>query len=184
MKNVEFKAELRDPTLAAGILRTLGARFTTRMRQTDTYYRVVHGRLKKRETQVIRPAGSPDEPVEVIYYQREDALKPKISDFTIYTESEAAARFGPDPLPVWVVVTKTRSLYMLGPTRIHLDEVEGLGAFVEFESMVSSSNPEQAARRHNEELRAALAHVLGEPLAMSYSDLLAAELERARAARD
>lgn len=182
MKNVEFKAELRDPTLAAGILRTLGARFTSKMHQTDTYYRVVHGRLKKRETRVLHPAGSPDEPVEVIYYQREDALKPKVSDFTIYSENEAAARFGPDPLPVWVVVTKTRSLYMLGPTRIHLDDVEGLGHYVEFESMVSSSNPEDAARSHNVKLRSALTPVLGEPLAMSYSDMLSAELERERAA--
>ena len=132
LKNVEFKAELRDPSLAAGILRTLGAKFIQRMEQTDTYYKVVHGRLKKREARILKPEGIPAEPAEFIFYTREDALKPKVSEFTIYTEDEAAARYGSAPLPIWLVVRKVRTLYMIGPTRVHLDKVEDLGSFVEF----------------------------------------------------
>jgi len=178
MKNVEFKAELRDVTLAEAIVRKLGGRFVMTMRQTDTYYRVVRGRLKKRETEILNPAGTPADPPEVIFYERPDALKPKVSEFTIFTETEAEARFGQAPLPIWLVVTKVRRLFMLGPTRIHLDDVDGLGRFVEFESMVSSNNPEPEAMKHNVMLREALTHVLGEPLAASYSDMLARELEQ------
>jgi len=178
MKNVEFKAELRDVALAEAIVRKLGGRFVMTMRQTDTYYKVVRGRLKKRETEILNPAGTPADPPEIIFYERPDALRPKVSEFTIFTEEQARRRYGQEPLPVWLVVTKVRQLYMLGPTRIHLDDVDGLGRFVEFESMVSSSNPEAEAMKHNVMLREALTHVLGEPLAASYSDMLANELEQ------
>jgi adenylate cyclase len=76
-----------------------------------------------------------------------------------------------------VVVRKVRQLLMLGPTRIHLDHVEDLGNFVEFESLVSRSNNVAKAAEHVERLRAGIAATLGEPIAGSYSDLLATELE-------
>ncbi len=177
MRNVEFKAELRDSDLARSICARLGARHVVTMRQTDTYYRVANGRLKKRESVILEPDGPIEEPVEVIYYHRSDTPEPKVSTFTSYSESEARGHFGTGDLPVWLVVRKKRSLYMLGPTRIHLDDVEDLGSFVEFESMISKSHTQAKARQANEKLRVALGPMLGEPIACSYSDLLALELE-------
>ena len=49
MHNVEFKCELRDLPLARSILKAKGASFIGELRQTDTYYKISSGRLKKRE---------------------------------------------------------------------------------------------------------------------------------------
>lgn len=177
MQNIEFKAELRDPDLARTICARLGAHPVTVMRQIDTYYRVARGRLKKREITVLSPDGPLEEPTEYIFYNRPDGADPKLSKYTVYGEDEARAHFGTGNLPVWLVVRKVRDLRMLGATRIHLDEVEDLGHFIEFESMVSKSNTAARARAANAKLRAALDPVLGEAIACSYSDLLALELE-------
>ncbi|GJM18854.1 MAG: adenylate cyclase [Phycisphaeraceae bacterium] len=177
MRNVEYKAELRDHDLARAICARLGARHVVTMRQTDTYYRVANGRLKKRESVIIEPDGPIEEPTEIIYYHRANKSEPKVSTFTCYSEDEAREHFGTRELPIWLAVRKTRSLWMLGPTRIHLDTVEDLGTFIEFESMISKSHTQARAREANETLRAALAPLLGEPIACSYSDLLALELE-------
>ena len=171
MQNVEFKAELRDPAIARAIARQIGANHVVTTRQTDTYYRVTSGRLKKREAVVD---GVP-EPVEVIRYDRDDRTRAKISRFEIYTEEESAERYGSLPLPIWVKVEKTREVFFLDNTRIHLDEVEGLGRFIEFEVLVT---PQQnVARAHSviDQLRSSFGPALGEPIAVSYSDLLAAE---------
>jgi len=116
MQNVEFKAELRDPEIAEAVCRRLEAQHIGHLDQTDTYYKVPSGRLKKRECV--------GEPVEWIFYDRPDRITPKLSRFTIYTRTEALKRFGTQEMPVWVVVRKRRNLYLLGGMRIHLDEVE------------------------------------------------------------
>jgi adenylate cyclase class IV len=169
MHNVEFKAELRDLALAKTVCSALNATFIGTLEQTDTYYRIPSGRLKKRECV--------GEPMEFIFYDRANRTRPKLSHFTIYSEQQAAERFGLQPLPIWVVVRKTRDLYMLGSVRIHLDRVEGLGNFLEFEALVSTS--QNIARCHEviAELREAFGPVLGEPIACGYSDLLAREGE-------
>jgi adenylate cyclase class IV len=164
MQNVEFKAELKDLPLARSICVALGAAPVATLEQTDSYYRCAQGRLKKREV--------PGEPTEWIAYERPDVTQPRLSRFTIFTETDARARFQPHTLEPWVVVRKTRELLMYGTTRIHLDIVRDLGTFIEFEALVSSRQP--AARGHEvvAELRRALAPALGESIAVGYSDLL------------
>ena len=167
MQNVEFKAELRDPQVAKAICKSLRATWIANVEQVDTYYRVPTGRLKKRE--------QTGEPTEVIFYDRPNRSRPKLSKFEIYSEEQARARFGDQPLPVWLIVRKKREIWVLGQVRIHLDQVEGLGSFVEFEAIVSPHN--NVARCHEEvaQLRKTFGPVLGEPLDCSYSDLLARE---------
>ncbi len=172
MQNVEFKCELRDINLARAILRATGATFIAAFDQTDTYYKVTDGRLKRRET--------PGEETEYIFYERPNEAGPKISSFTIYSERQATERFGREPLPTWLVVKKRRELHMLGSTRIHLDQVEGLGQFLELESLVSREHPTEQARIAVTELRKALSPVLGEAIDCGYSDLLAADADGGR----
>lgn len=177
MRNVEYKAELRDPGLARAICRRIGATHVVTVEQTDTYYAVASGRLKKREAVVRGDDGDVHEPDEYIHYRRQDGLHPKVSDFEIFDTSTFRERYGIGPVPVWLVVRKTREIWMLGSVRIHVDAVEDLGQFLEFEALVTKAHDEATARRSNEELRATFAPALGEPLACSYSDLLANELE-------
>ncbi|MBL8963283.1 MAG: class IV adenylate cyclase [Phycisphaeraceae bacterium] len=164
MHNVEFKAELRDLPLARSIAKAHGAAFIDAVEQTDTYFRVPAGRLKKRETM--------GEPVEYIFYDRSDRSPPKLSHFTIYTEAQATARFGLAPMPVWLVVKKVREIYLLGNVRIHLDTVEKLGVFLEFEALVGTNHSVAACNRSLSDLREIFAPVLGEPISCGYSDLL------------
>jgi adenylate cyclase class IV len=169
MQNVEYKSELRDADLARTILRAIGAGWVATFRQIDTYYRVPDARLKKRETQ--------GHPTEWVFYQRASRARPKLSTFTIYPEAMARERFGETPLPVWCVVRKSRELYLSREgVRIHIDTVEGLGLFVEFEALIC---PERNLARCHEAidgLRRALAPAMGEPVACGYADLAAAEI--------
>ena len=72
MKNFELKAELRDPNLARLICQKIGASKVIKLRQTDVYYNVARGRLKKRTSVAVdRAVGSP-EPIEYIFYEREN----------------------------------------------------------------------------------------------------------------
>lgn len=168
MRNVEFKAELRDLPLAMSACTSLGARYIGLLEQTDTYYRVADARLKKRETT--------GEPTEWIFYERPNSSSPKVSQFMIYSEAEAMERFGITPPPVWVVVKKARELLLLGNVRIHLDIVRDLGSFVELEAMVTKACDEDHCRKAVARIRAALGPMLGEPISCGYSDMLADSL--------
>jgi len=167
MQNIEFKAELRDIDLARTLLRKIHATAIDTLEQTDTYYRLTDGRLKKRETKGA--------PTEFIFYHRENAARARVSRFTIYSESQAASHFGAGQLPVWVKVNKVREVYMHSGVRIHLDRVEGLGTFIEFEALVTSESPQEACHQAVALLRQGLLPVMGEILSHSYCDMVAVD---------
>jgi len=175
MQNVEFKAELRDPHLARSIARAIGARHVVTLRQRDTYYRVPTGRLKRREAFVAGDDGGTPEPVELIRYERDHRPRARMSRFTIYTEDEFRERYGEAALPTWVVVDKTRDVLMHGNTRVHLDEVDGLGHFIEFEALVTPKNNLARAHQSVELLRARFAPAMGEPIGVGYAELLSGD---------
>ncbi|USN97885.1 MAG: CYTH domain-containing protein [Phycisphaeraceae bacterium] len=173
MRNVEFKAELRDPQVARAVARSIGGKLVGTIEQTDTYYRVLTGRLKKREAVVDGEA----EPVEYIHYERDNRTLPRISSFQILSEAEFRERFGTLPLPEWLTVRKQREVYLVGHARIHLDRVEHLGSFIEFEALVTRDHNVARAHETVAKLRADFGPVMGEALSGSYSDLLAQHAE-------
>jgi predicted adenylyl cyclase CyaB len=77
---------------------------------------------------------------ELIYYERPDQGGPKRSDYHLAETAD------PENLKIALslalgvrgVVRKTRYLYMAGQTRIHLDDVEDLGYFMELEVVLKS----------------------------------------------
>lgn len=169
MRNVEFKAELRDVEAARRQCAVLGAQRIGFLRQTDEYFRLAEGRLKRRT--------APDEPVEWIKYERPDEVSPRTSQYEILTEDQARRRWGTESLRPWLTVIKTRELWMLDGVRIHLDEVQRLGNFIEFEAIVSQNHPLETCRRIIGSLRASFGPLLGEPIGASYSDLMQQELD-------
>jgi predicted adenylyl cyclase CyaB len=70
------------------------------------------------------------------------------------------------------VVKKTRTLYLVGQTRVHIDQVEGLGEFLELEVVL---RPEQTDAE-GESIAAALLSEFGidkqQLIAEAYVDLL------------
>lgn len=132
--NIEIKARVRDLTgLKESVLRLSNALPLT-ITQEDTFYNSPHGRLK------LRITGSSS--AQLIYYDRPDTAAPKRSDYFIFETGDPAnlgailsAAFG-----IRGIVRKTRHLYLVGQTRIHLDEVADLGSFVELEVVLT---PEQ-----------------------------------------
>lgn len=179
MRNVEFKAELRDLSLARAIVGRLGGSWAETIRQRDTYFRVPSGRLKRREIE--------GEATEWIEYDRPEGPGSRISEYTIRSEEEALAWYGEMEIPTWAVVVKVREVYLLGNVRIHLDRVEGLGDFIEFEAVLArgaGEDEERAARASLKDLRERLGPVLGEAIAVGYADLVAGNTPDAtRAAR-
>ncbi|MBV9817888.1 MAG: cytidine deaminase [Solirubrobacterales bacterium] len=165
--NVELKARDADPRTTAARCRALGARDHGVLEQRDTYFHGRVGRLKLRQTA--------DGPAELIAYRRPDGAEPGASGYVRAPAGDPAAlrealvaALG----PAIVVVDKRRRLFTWESVRIHLDEVEGLGTFVELESIVGGDAGEARARAALARLRAELAIADDALVAVSYCDLL------------
>jgi predicted adenylyl cyclase CyaB len=74
-------------------------------------------------------------------------------------------------LGVTVEVEKLRVIYLHDNVRIHLDDVKGLGRFLEFEAIVNDSCDEGHAQAKLEQLRRIFEISDDAILSQSYSDL-------------
>jgi predicted adenylyl cyclase CyaB len=137
-ENVEIKARANDPDALAVRVERLSDTPCAESLQEDTFFPTARGRLK------LRVTGPGD--ACLIYYEREDSLGPKPSRYLLAPapEPETLKALLAACLGVRGVVRKQRRLYMIGNTRVHLDRVEGLGAFVELEVMlVGGQSPDE-----------------------------------------
>ncbi|MEK6755415.1 MAG: class IV adenylate cyclase [Bacteroidota bacterium] len=163
-KNLELKASYYSLAAAHDVARRIGARHVGTMRQTDTYYRVRSGRLKLRE--INRKTS------ELIYYERANRHGSRYSTYAVIPLQEARAikKVLRAVLGELIVVRKERTLFLYKNCRIHLDRVQGLGLFIEFEVLA------RRGKRQAEELMRFLRTEFGIHedfvLAGSYSDLL------------
>ncbi|KAK8374860.1 hypothetical protein O3P69_017734 [Scylla paramamosain] len=133
-RNTEIKARVQDVAKLHKIAAELSQSSGEVLHQEDTFFNTPQGRLKLR---VIK-----DKREELIYYERPDQEGPKCSDFV--KVERKAGELSDDiklllsrSLGVKGSVKKTRTLYMVGQTRIHVDKVENLGDFMELEVMLN-----------------------------------------------
>jgi predicted adenylyl cyclase CyaB len=167
MKNLELKAVAGDLERLRGVLRPLGATRQPRpLDQVDWYFLTRRGRLKLRQRKGEKGA-------ELICYLRPDVRAARASEYQKLPVADAAgmrrllgAMFEPG-----VCVRKRRDLWLLGATRVHLDEVAGLGRFVEIE--VPFARDAARARRVMRMLTDRLGIAPGDVLECSYADLAA-----------
>jgi predicted adenylyl cyclase CyaB len=133
-RNVEIKARLPDPEQVIRQIEEIANTGPICLDQQDTFFNCPRGRLKLRMIA--------DSAAELIYYVRPDSTEPSESNYIRSLVHDPASLFEllSKALGVRGAVNKRRMLYIAGQTRIHLDEVEGLGAFIELEVML---RPEQ-----------------------------------------
>ncbi len=164
MRNLEVKARCPDLETARARAERLGARAAGAFRQRDTFFGTPLGRLKLR---VVDGGGA-----ELIAYRRADASRARESEYLVYRSGDAPALDAvlAHALGSSGVVEKRRRLYLYGHTRIHLDEVRGLGTFVELETVLEGQ-PEAEARAELESVVAALGLRTGDFVAGAYVDL-------------
>ena len=102
-----------------------------------------------------------------------------MSNYSILTDDQARRRWGTKSLRQWLIVVKKRELWMVDNVRIHLDDVDQLGKFIEFEAIVSKNCDVKECHLAVNHLRELFGPVMGEPVAPSYCDLMA-QVESAR----
>lgn len=165
-RNVEIKARLRDAAAVRRRAEALADGPPEVIIQADTFFQASRGRLKLRELQ--------DGSGELIHYDRPDAQGPKESRYTIarVEQAEPLRRALSDALGVRCVVRKRRTLLMAGPTRIHLDQVEGLGAFLELEVVLRPEQDAAEGERIAGDLMLRLGIEAGDLVPGAYADLL------------
>jgi len=164
--NIEFKARIHDFAAASDTAGALAGSPPRIIMQEDVFFQCAKGRLKLRILD--------ERQGELIHYLRDDVSGPKQSLYTVVPTSAPhelrlllAAALGET-----IVVRKTRTLYLIGSTRIHLDKVERLGEFMEVEVALEEGQPAE----HGEEIAAGILRRFGirdsDLVATAYADLI------------
>ncbi|MDB5195024.1 MAG: adenylate cyclase [Parcubacteria group bacterium] len=125
--NAEIKARFKDVDTVRAVLKEHGADFKGLDHQIDTYFKIIDGRLKLREGNIEN---------YLIYYKRNENAGLKESEVILYP-FEPTSRLKDiliHALEKLVVVDKKREIYFIDNVKFHIDNVEGLGSFIEIEA--------------------------------------------------
>ena len=162
---VELKARYEDHGKARALL--AGAEHVGRFRQTDTYFSLGDRRLKLRSVEGQRQG-------QLVYYERPDQGGVKESLVLLADLPDAASVLDilRRTFPVQAEVHKTREIYRFQGVQVHLDTVDGLGRFIEFEKSVSGDAERAAGRAQLESLAHYFQIDPEDLMASSYSDLV------------
>ncbi len=172
-RNVEIKARVDNLTPIRDRVRNLADKGPVILEQKDTFFVCPHGRLKLRQL-----TGAPE--AELIYYERPDRKGPKESHYIVHRtrNGDDLHRVLAQSLGVQGVVCKRRELFLVGQTRVHLDEVEGLGSFVELEVVLQPDQSPSEGTVVATALMERLGITSGQLVDRAYLDLLADGNER------
>ncbi len=166
-RNIEIKAHIDSDEALTAKVAALSDEGPIEIAQDDTFFRCDSGRLKLRAFS--------DGTGELIYYRRANQGGPKES-FYLRTPTPA-----PDSLRESLSmaygqagrVRKRRVLFIIGRTRVHLDDVELLGKFLELEVVLADDDPSDVGVRAAHELMESLNVEPHQLIDCAYVDLLA-----------
>jgi adenylate cyclase class 2 len=169
--NVEIKARCNDASFIRNYLLSNQADYKGVDEQTDTYFNVPNGRLKLREGNIEN---------NLIFYERTNQAGPKNSQFHLVKVEDAAGLKAvlTKSTGIKAIVKKRREIYYINNVKFHLDEVPGLGSFVEIEAGNILADLTQAQLKEQcdyyiKEFRIREVDLIE----VSYSDMLLAELK-------
>jgi adenylate cyclase len=164
--NVEIKAILRDRKSVEGAAVQLSDIGPELIHQQDYFFNCDGARLKLR---IFAPDRG-----ELIRYERSNVAETRSSHYLI-------ART-PDPVVLLEILTQTlgrvgvvkklRTLYVIGQTRVHLDQVSELGDFLELEVVLRPEQSEADGKTIADSLLSTFKIHEKDLLAEAYVDLL------------
>jgi len=134
--------------------------------QEDVFFHSPNGRLKLR----LFEEGHG----KLIGYLRPDQQAPGPSNYFLcpMAQPELAQKALEMTCGVRGRVRKKRTLFLVGPTRIHLDDVTDLGKFIELEVVLDQNTSEESGREIANDLMARLGITPNDLLSHAYIDLL------------
>lgn len=165
-RNIEIKARIASVQALAAKAAPIADEGPIEIVQDDTFFVCPNGRMKLR-------AFSASEG-ELIFYRRANQHGPKES---FYLRSPIAS---PDTLRETLSlaygqagrVQKHRTLFMVGRTRVHLDDVKDLGHFMELEVVLTEGEPAETGVAEAQRLMAQLGIEPSQLVEAAYVDLL------------
>lgn len=163
--NVEIKCRARDFERQMGIAERLSEGAPEVLIQEDTFFNVESGRMK------LRRCGAA---AELISYERPDRAGPRESVYTRRPVERPESLMAAMRTSIGIagVVRKTRTLLIVAGDRIHFDDVEGLGKFIEIEAVVGAGRDRALAKRAVEKLMKKLGIGQSDLVECAYVDLI------------
>ena len=164
--NIEIKARVNDFPALRQRAEKLSDSPCQVIPQEDTFFNCPQGRIKLRE---LSPQHG-----QLVFYQREDTAGPKHSDYKIFeTDNPADLKLIlTQAYGVRGVISKVRYLYMVGQTRIHLDDVLGLGRFMELEVILRPDQTDEQGQAIAEHLMQRLGILQADLIEGAYIDMM------------
>lgn len=132
--NIEIKARVDNLSQLAERVAAMAKEPAEEIYQDDTFFNCSQGRLKLRVLS--------EQNAELIFYRRQDQAGPKQSFYLRSATTQPTTMRESLTLAYGSVgrVIKKRTLYRIGRTRVHLDEVEKLGSFMELEVVMTEQD--------------------------------------------
>ena len=165
-RNIEIKARISDVDFCTTQARSLSGAEPDIIEQEDTFFNCQNGRLK------LRILSS--EHGELIFYNRANMAGPKMSEYHISRTNEPYQLLSvlKKSYGIHGEVKKTRILYTIGRTRVHIDQVSGLGSFLEFEVVLNDTDDVHEGEMEARELMKAFNIQSSDLISDAYVDLI------------
>jgi predicted adenylyl cyclase CyaB len=164
--NIEIKAHCKHPERIEQLLLDKNAKFIGLDHQIDTYFNTESGRLKLREGKIEN---------NLIHYHRSNQEGPKKSEVTLHKvmPNSSLKIILEKTVGVKVIVDKQRKIFFIENVKFHIDQVKGLGSFVEIEAIDNDGSIGEEELQHQCDFYMNYLGILDTDLiAVSYSDLL------------
>lgn len=164
--NIEIKARVRNFKHLQNLASALSDTPLQVIPQEDIFFQVPRGRLKLRILAADR--------AQLVFYERPDQDGPKRSNYHIFETGSPESLKETLSLALGVrgIVRKTRYLYLVGQTRIHLDDVEGLGHFMELEVVLGDGQSDAEGQAITRDLMVRLGIEPQDLLEGAYMDMI------------